>query len=388
MTVLFNGILFNGPRDKPLSAAGAIQPFCYRCFFSTGTTNPANVYSAGSPLSGVLTQPAPGQVNPVGFGTQAASDGRFAPIYMDPATTYRVQLYTQGGALLEDTDPYSVSGLPTANGLGAILFPQTAAELNGGITPTNYVYQPGDLRRYGGVGDGGTANDTPLASASAQSNQIGGSPVIVLAGTYNITLSATIGAFGVFSDGSGKISIANAKVLAINGPAFTPNPAPGALFTGLGTIAGFGAWQITVLSSGLHEVYEPNFSIAAQAPVATYSSGTFSVTYVGAALGNTTVNYVRVGNLVMLTFPAQLAAGTGTSFSCSVLPAALRPVTVSDIMVPIGGLEDNSVVAGLGMADINSSAGVINFLKNSGAAWVAGGSRGFTNPVTVCYTIQ
>jgi hypothetical protein len=38
--------------------------------------------------------------------------------------------------------------------VGAVLYPQTAAEIAAGVTPTDYGYAPGDVRRYGAVGDG------------------------------------------------------------------------------------------------------------------------------------------------------------------------------------------------------------------------------------------
>jgi hypothetical protein len=38
--------------------------------------------------------------------------------------------------------------------IGGHLYPQTAAELAGGVTPTNYYYPPGDVRRYGAAADG------------------------------------------------------------------------------------------------------------------------------------------------------------------------------------------------------------------------------------------
>lgn len=37
--------------------------------------------------------------------------------------------------------------------------PQTSAEISAGVTPTSYQYEPGDVRRYGAVGDG-VADDT------------------------------------------------------------------------------------------------------------------------------------------------------------------------------------------------------------------------------------
>lgn len=165
------GSLFYDPRIKPLSTTGQPQSGCYYCFFLTGTTTLANVYSDGL-LTTPLSQPAPAAVNPVGFGTVSASDGRFVPIYLNPNVTYRAQLYSAAGLLLEDTDPCTtlIGGLSQAL-IGAILYPRTAAEITAGITPTNLAYPAGDVRRYGAAGDGVT-DDSAAVSNAAVCNKV------------------------------------------------------------------------------------------------------------------------------------------------------------------------------------------------------------------------
>ncbi len=102
--------LFIDPQAKPLSTTGLQQAGCYLCFFLTGTVTPTPVYQDGA-LTIPLSQPAAGTVNPVG-GTVADASGRFVPIYINPATTYRVQMYTAAGVKIEDTDPYITGGSP------------------------------------------------------------------------------------------------------------------------------------------------------------------------------------------------------------------------------------------------------------------------------------
>ncbi len=53
----------------------------------------------------------------------------------------------------------------TQAALGELLIPQTPAELAAGITPTNYFRDPGDIRRYGAVGDGTTNDTTAIQNA-------------------------------------------------------------------------------------------------------------------------------------------------------------------------------------------------------------------------------
>jgi len=99
-----SGILFSDPQVKPLSIAGQFQAGCYLQFYFTGGTTPAAVYQDGA-----LTTP----FSPAGQVT-SDSAGRFPPIYLNPSTVYRVQLWSAGGAKLEDVDPY-LPGASTAN---------------------------------------------------------------------------------------------------------------------------------------------------------------------------------------------------------------------------------------------------------------------------------
>lgn len=114
------GVLFYDPRPKPLATNGAQQPGAYYLFYLTGTTTPTAVYADGllaTPLSQV-----PGANQP---SCTADSTGRFNPIYMNPATIYRVQLYNALGVLQEDTDPYvpapALAGFVTTAALNSAL---------------------------------------------------------------------------------------------------------------------------------------------------------------------------------------------------------------------------------------------------------------------------
>jgi len=97
------GILFYDGQAKPLSTGGQFMAGCYYQFFLTGTTTATNVFADGN-LTTPLNQ-TPGAAQP---STTADSAGRFNPIYLNPATIYRVQLFTQLGVKLEDIDPYVV----------------------------------------------------------------------------------------------------------------------------------------------------------------------------------------------------------------------------------------------------------------------------------------
>lgn len=61
--------------------------------------------------------------------------------------------------------------------IAAFLNPQTAAEASAGVTPSNYAYPPGDLRRYGCVGNGSTDDAAGVLAAIKQA-AAGGAAVV------------------------------------------------------------------------------------------------------------------------------------------------------------------------------------------------------------------
>lgn len=88
------GILFSEPQLAPLSSAGKVQPGCVRKFYFSQSTTTAPVYRDGAQLVAFTSSPV------------ADGNGRFPPIYLDPTITYRSQLFSAGGQLLGDEDPY------------------------------------------------------------------------------------------------------------------------------------------------------------------------------------------------------------------------------------------------------------------------------------------
>lgn len=56
--------------------------------------------------------------------------------------------------------------------IGALLHPQTPAEFAAGITPTNYYYPPGDVHRYGALGDGATDDSVAIQRAFTASRRV------------------------------------------------------------------------------------------------------------------------------------------------------------------------------------------------------------------------
>ena len=74
------------------------------------------------------------------------------------------------------------------NGTPVPTYPQTAAEIAAGVTPTNYGYPPGDARRYGASGAGYPTDDTTaLQNAINVAQQFGGCVELAPGATYYIT---------------------------------------------------------------------------------------------------------------------------------------------------------------------------------------------------------
>jgi hypothetical protein len=96
-----------------------------------------------------------------------------ANIWLDSSLTYKFIL-----APKTDTDPpthpiWSVDDISvgltiaelTQQFLGAILWPRTQAEIDASVTPTNYVYLPGDPMRYGATRNGVTDDTAAILKA-------------------------------------------------------------------------------------------------------------------------------------------------------------------------------------------------------------------------------
>ncbi len=108
------GQLFYDPVPRPLNL-GASIPNGYYNFYVSGTTTPATVYQDAG-----LTTPYPAAAlngsNPLYSVVQADGTGAWTPIFLNPQTIYRVQLYNSSWSLIEDVDPYVPPMPVTGNG--------------------------------------------------------------------------------------------------------------------------------------------------------------------------------------------------------------------------------------------------------------------------------
>jgi hypothetical protein len=154
-----SGLLLAQPVLRAIDQNGAPMAGAQMQFYQTGTTTPTPAYSSATlatPLS-----------NPV----VADSGGLFPPIWLDPTVTYRVQLLTSAGALVQDIDPAAESVVEA-----------TQAQVNAGAATGLYV-SPAKLAAWTGVATalgytplnkaGDTATNLQLAF-TAQANMSAG----------------------------------------------------------------------------------------------------------------------------------------------------------------------------------------------------------------------
>jgi len=76
---------------------------------------------------------------------------------------------------------------------------RTAAEISAGVTPVNYAYPPGDVRRYGAIGDG-ISDDTAAIQAALNCQR----EIYLPAGTYKVTSSLQFKGDGQVLYGDGR----------------------------------------------------------------------------------------------------------------------------------------------------------------------------------------
>jgi hypothetical protein len=147
--------------------------------------------------------------------------------------------------------------------------------------------------------------------------------------------------------------------------------------------------QFQVTGAGAIQGYGPT---AAAWVDMTPDKGTFTGTITGCTTTPTqTFNWVRTGNLVMVTLSVGLSlTATSNSTGCTItgLPAAIQPATTETVVV-VSQLEDNSTTSLLGTVLIQPTSGVITLAKyTSGAFSTTGFTGSGTKGVTAGFSFS
>lgn len=174
------GQLFYDPVARPLSSLGVAMPGAYYNFYVSGTTNPAQVFQDAG-----LTLPYPAAAlngSPPLFSiVQADGTGAMPPIFLNPKTIYRVQLYSSTWSLIEDVDPYVPSMPVTGNG-------QVVLDAQGELTVVAPVPGGTGITLTVNARAGGTALEL-IGSGAGSAALIANSTVV--AGAQTATFTAT-----------------------------------------------------------------------------------------------------------------------------------------------------------------------------------------------------
>lgn len=143
--------IYSSPRSREFTTAGTVLAGGKLYFYVAGTTTPATVYTS-SALSVAHSHPI-----------LADTSGLFPAVWLSANVSYDITCKNSAGATQWTALNYSDALLRSE--VGAALYPQTAAEIAAGVTPTDYAHEPGDVRRYGFTGDGSTDNTTAFQNA-------------------------------------------------------------------------------------------------------------------------------------------------------------------------------------------------------------------------------
>jgi hypothetical protein len=129
------------PKFQALGFGGLPLPGGKLFTFIAGTSTPQATYTDST-----KTQQ---NQNPIIMDANGQAD-----VWLVVGQTYKLQLTDFFGNQIWVVDQIPGGQSITQNIIGLLLYPITPAENIAGVTPTNFIYSPGDFRRYGGDGTG------------------------------------------------------------------------------------------------------------------------------------------------------------------------------------------------------------------------------------------
>ena len=91
-----------------------------------------------------------------------------ASVYAAAGASFWLRLTDASDVTIWTADNQTLPG--TVTDVGTTLYPRTAAEIAAGVTPTNYLYAPGDVRRYGADPTASAADNVTAIQAALDAN--------------------------------------------------------------------------------------------------------------------------------------------------------------------------------------------------------------------------
>lgn len=154
-----------------------------------------------------LTVPLPNPIPLNSRGEISTSAGASAQCFLTPNVVYTFTLFDlNSNPLWVATYVNGVQTALTQTLIGTALYPQTPAEAAVLLTPTNYYYPPGDIRRYGADTTGVLGSSTAIQAAISANLY-----VLVPDGTYLIDADLVIRTNGMIWFNGGAIFKASAN---------------------------------------------------------------------------------------------------------------------------------------------------------------------------------
>lgn len=218
----------------------------------------------------------PGSNSPSGSEAPTEGDNHLRTAYAFIRTLYDTKVASADlGTTSTITKGVGMVGWDGAStytgGAGLVLYAnygRTAAEIAASVTPTNYHYAPGDVRRYGAALDGTTDDTTAVQRAHDQGDQAGGARPFLPAGTALITTAIDPCVLGMYGLGSKRSLIKCNGVHCFNIPSNAGWDRPAVVFEKFGIDSNNGtscdakfAFNFPGVSAGATAVYNSGVTI-------------------------------------------------------------------------------------------------------------------------------
>jgi hypothetical protein len=155
-----------------------------------------------------LTVPLPNPIPLNSRGEISNAAGVSSQLFLTPNTVYVFTLFDgPNGTGNQIWAATYVNGIQVSQAsIGQALYPQTSAEQSAGVTPSNYAYPTGNVKRYGAIGDGVTDDSAAFQRALSCNTS-----VYVPASTYLVSSLVIPSTSGLVLYGDGTSSILKQK---------------------------------------------------------------------------------------------------------------------------------------------------------------------------------